>query len=560
MIASTVYMSITNEIMNAITDVLYTLSLEGDVVLEHPADLTHGDFSCNVAMVLAKAAGKNPRELAEQIVDALPQHDDIERVEVAGPGFINFYLSRHFFAKTTQSISAAWGKGNSLTGTRVIVEYTDPNPFKELHIGHLVPNALGESLARLHEYAGADVRRVTFQGDVGMHVAKAIWGLQKNGFNPGDAITAQDLGRAYATGATAYEQEQGAAADIKALNKVIYERSDDTINALYDAGKATSLAYFEEAYELLGSDFDRYFFESETGVLGQAEVEKHIGTIFEESNGAVIFKGEDYGLHTRVFVNNEGLPTYEAKDIGLIIAKREWWPFDTAITVTGTEQESYFTVVAKAAELIWPETKDSIRLVPNGMLKLTEGKMSSRTGDVIPAVSFIGELVERVQARMREPTDLAVAQEVAVGAIKYAILKNSAGKDTLFDPNNSLALEGDTGPYLQYTHARACSILRKAQEQGVHQDTKHPAPDTTDIERLLYRFPGVVERAAREYEPHSVANYLAELASAFNSWYAKEQVLDGSEAQAYKLALTHATATTLKNGLWLLGIAVPEKM
>ena len=549
---------IRNELTTCITEALSALNLSGEIVLEHPADITHGDFSCNIAMVLAKDAGKNPRELAEAIVVALPQHDDVAKVEIAGPGFINFHLSEDFFTRTTGEITDAWGKGVTHKGKKVMVEYTDPNPFKELHIGHLVPNALGESLARLYEYMGADVKRVTFQGDVGMHVAKAIWGLRKNGVQAGDTINAGELGKAYATGAMAFEEDADAAQEIKDLNKVIYQRSDENVNALYDSGKAASIAYFEEIYELLGSDFDHYFFESVTGPLGQAEVEQHIGTVFEESDGAVVFKGEEYGLHTRVFVNQEGLPTYESKDIGLILAKKAWWPFDVAITVTGSEQASYFAVVTKAAELLKLAPEGAIQLVTNGMLKLTEGKMSSRTGDVIPARTFIEDITGRVQERMREGTDADTAQEVAVAAVKYAILKNGSGKDIMFDPNNSIALEGDTGPYLQYTYARAQSILRKA--NGAKRDTDRAGLPVTDIEKLIYRFPEVVERATTEHEPHYVANFLLELSSCFNSWYAAEQVLDGGEQEGYKLALTEAVATTLRNGLWTLGINAPEEM
>tara|TARA_B100000745_G_C20153305_1_gene395303 strand:- start:52 stop:1731 length:1680 start_codon:yes stop_codon:yes gene_type:complete len=552
---------IINELVNT---ALKILNLESEVILEHPNDLSHGDFSCNIAMVLAKKGGKNPWELAEKIVANINSHKYIEKVEVAGAGFINFYLTDEFFTDTTNAVleqGEEWGRNETLAGKKIMVEYTDPNPFKELHIGHLVPNALGESLSRLCEWSGAEVRRVTFQGDVGMHVAKAIWGLQKNGFKAGDTILASDLGKAYATGATAYE-EDGQAEEIKALSKTIYQRGDDAINALYDSGKVASIVYFEEVYDILGSDFDHYFFESVTGPIGQEIVEAHIGSVFEESEGAVVFKGEEHGLHTRVFINKEGLPTYEAKDIGLIIAKKEWWPFDTAITVTGTEQTSYFKVVTKAAELLMPEVAGKIKLVSNGMLKLTEGKMSSRTGDVISAMSFIQDLSKKVVERNGNAVDERTVQQVAVGAIKYAILRNTAGKDIMFDPNNSLSLEGDTGPYLQYTYARTQSILSKAKERDIENNAlaARSSFETTELERLLYRFPGIVSRATNEYEPHYVANYLSDVASAYNSWYTNEQVLDGSDSQEYKLALTQAVGVTLKNGLALLGIEALEKM
>tara|TARA_B100000745_G_scaffold300606_1_gene255906 strand:+ start:7226 stop:8863 length:1638 start_codon:yes stop_codon:yes gene_type:complete len=531
---------------------LKDLGLETEVVLEHPADLEHGDFSCNAAMILAKEERESPKELAEKIAAHIPQNEYVASVSVAGPGFINFTLAKDFFTTQIQSVNEHWGKNDRYQGKRIMVEYTDPNPFKELHIGHLVPNAVGESLTRLYEYQGATVKRVTFQGDVGMHVAKAIWGLQKN--NP-ETISANALGEAYATGAAAFDR--GKKEEIKALNNAIYKRSDEAINKLYDAGKEASMKYFEEVYKILGSDFDHYFFESVTGPLGQAKVEENIGTIFQESEGAVVFRGEEYGLHTRVFINQEGLPTYEAKDIGLILAKQAWWPFDTAITVTGTEQESYYSVVIKAAELMMPGVANSIRLVPNGMLTLTEGKMSSRTGDVIPAMSFIESLVKKVQTRTREELDNTTLEAISVGAIKYAILRNTVGKDILFNPHTSLALEGDTGPYLQYTYARAQSVVRKARDVSIKE---RGALDITEVERLVYRFEEVVEKAARECQPHHVAQYLNDLASAFNKWYTTEHVLDGSDSEGYKVAITRAVATTLRNGLWVLGIQAPEKM
>lgn len=548
-----------------VTDALSALGIDGvEPVLEFPAELPHGDFATNAALAAAKAAGMNPKELAEKIVSELGEIDGVEKIEVAGPGFINFHLSREYFSKTVSEVNGDWGKGELLSGKKVMVEYTDPNPFKELHIGHLVPNALGEALARLSEFSGAETRRVTFQGDVGMHVAKAMWGLQQSGVTTESNFTAEDLGKAYAKGATAFEEDENAQKEIKELNKKIYAIFNDEskdIADLYYKARDVSVEYFETGYEILGSKFDHYFFESVTGQLGAPKVREHIGDVFKESDGAVIFPGEEYGLHTRVFINSEGLPTYEAKDIGLIYAKKEWWPADVYITVTGSEIKDYFAVVIKALEQFDAELAQKIKLSLNGMLRLSTGKMSSRTGNVIPALSLIAEVSSATKERMQD-SDMSdeekekVAQQTAVAAIKYAILKNTAGKDIVFDVKKSISVEGDSGPYLQYSYARARSVLGKAGSEG---STELALELTPEFERLLPRFPMVVERAASEYEPHYVTTYLTELASAFNSWYAQEKII-GTEDEAYKLALTNAFAQTMKNGLWLLGIEAPEKM
>ena len=213
-------------IRQAIIEVLQQLNIEDvNFVVEHPSELEYGDYACNVAMVAAKALGKNPRELAETIVGKLEgKLEIVEKMNVAGPGFVNFFLKRAFFKEEiirASELGDDWGKNSSLQGKKVLVEYTDPNPFKEFHIGHLFTNSVGESLSRLVEFSGADTKRLCYQGDVGMHVANSIWGMQKLGMTAESVFTARDLGKAYATGATAYKEDKNAQEEIKILNKKI---------------------------------------------------------------------------------------------------------------------------------------------------------------------------------------------------------------------------------------------------------------------------------------------------------------------------------------------------
>lgn len=532
-----------------------------EVVLEHPAEFSHGDYASGAALQYAKQAELSARALAEKVVAALGEIKGVEKTEVAGPGFINFYLAKEAVNNAVKKVVAepeAWGKNNLQKGERIMVDYTDPNPFKEFHIGHLMSNAIGESIARLIEYTGAEVKRANYQGDVGPHVAKAIWGIQKLGVDASDVST---LGNAYAKGAQAYEDDYVAKAEIDVLNAKIYDRSDAGVNKIYDAGRKASLAHFEELYKILGTKFDFYFFESETAPKGLGLV-KARPDVFVESDGAIVYKGEKQGLHTRVFITSRGLPTYEAKDLGLLEIKAALWPFDICIAITANEQKEYFQVVQAAMKEALPELAPKVRHVTHGMMRLASGKMSSRTGDVITGESLLAELTERAKERAQESraeNPELLAQQIAVAAVKYQILKQDSDKNISFDRERALSLEGDSGPYLQYAHARASQVVERARSQGIAPKIDVNA-ELNNVARLLVRFPEVIEYASRELEPHLLTNYLIEFASAFNSWYAQVQILDGTKNAPHKVAIADAVRATLKNGLWLLGIPAPEKM
>src|SRR3989344_1663328 len=330
-----------------------------------------GDYSSNVAMV----SKGNPLEAAEEFKKKLEKSDLFEKVEVAGPGFLNFFISPEVFIKNVEKITEekdGYGRNEILSNQKVIVEYTDPNPFKEFHIGHLMSNAIGESLARVFEASGAEVRRANYQGDVGLHVAKAVWGALKQN-------SSVDWGKAYVAGDRAYKEDESAKKDISAINKKVYERGDAEINKLYDEGKKISLEYFEKIYKRLGTKFDFYFFESEGGIRGKEIVEDGLKKgVFEESDGAVVFKGERAGLHTRVFLSSEGLPTYEAKELGLAPMKYEKYPYDLSYIITGNEIIDYFRVLMEAMKEMFPDLAAKTRHVPHGMLRFASGKMSSR--------------------------------------------------------------------------------------------------------------------------------------------------------------------------------------
>jgi len=550
-----------------------TLSIDDDVVLEYPGDATHGDFATNVALIYAKQSGKNPRELAEEFVTklnvVLEHFDFFESIQVAGPGFINFKLKPEIFSSVIEkinSVGVTFGERTEVSGKKVVVEYTQPNVMKEFHVGHMMNNIIGEAVSRIIESGGAEVVRATYHGDVGLHVAKAVWGVINMGV--GTDITIKILGEAYAHGAKLYETDERAKAEIIEINKKIYNKSDEQINILYETGRQVSLHYFESIYTRLGSTFNYHFYESESGPLGKKIVEEFVEhKVFEVSDGAVVFKGESFGLHTRVYVSSLGLPTYEAKEVGLMQIKRDLFsPFDLSITVTANEQDAFFKVVEKSLEQVFPELNEKLLHLSHGMLRLPSGKMSSRTGDVFRAEDIIDTVKESAKEKIkdslisREREDV-IAEIVALGAIKYSILRQAIGGDVVFDVSKALSLEGDSGPYLQYATVRASTVLRKA-EGLIHANSELPRGwRTTHVERLLERFPHTLRKSAGEYAPHTLVTYLTELAGSFNSFYGNHKIIDVTDTSApYKLAITRSFVNVMTSGLHTLGIQVPEVM
>lgn len=530
------------------------------ITVDLPKDISNGDYATGAALQYAKQSGKSPKELAAQIVEKIGAIQGVEKIEIAGAGFINFRLSNSALASSVEEARGEdmWGNNERFFGKKVMVEYTDPNPFKEFHIGHLMSNAIGESISRLFQFSGAEVKRANYQGDVGPHVAKALWGLRKLGL---DAGSAANLGKAYTAGAEAYEKDEAAKKEIDQINKKVYDHSDSELDTLYMQGREASLAHFEELYAALGTKFDYYFFESAAAPKG-LEIVRANPNVFELSDGAIVYKGEKAGLHTRVFVTSQGLPTYETKELGLAELKEETRDFDESITITAHEQTGYFAVVIAAMKEVLPEIASKITHVSHGMMRFAEGKMSSRKGNVVTGESLLADVTEAAKERARESradNQEELAQQVAVGAIKYQILKQSAGKDIVFDRERALSLEGDSGPYLQYAHARTHQIVERAKSEGVATKIDENE-EFGELPRLLHRFPEIVENASALMEPHVLTTYLTQLAAAFNSWYGREQILDGTSAAAHKVALTDAVRKTLKNGLWILGIPAPEKM
>lgn len=511
--------------------------LDIEAPLSHTENFAQGDYASPVAFALAKEWKMSPKQAAEKIVAGLSLPKEISRVEIAGPGYINFFLSDDYISNKIKATTAEVGKNDLYKGKEIMVEHTNPNPFKVFHIGHLMNNAIGESFARLLEYGGAKVIRDCYQGDIGLHVAKTVWAAMQGSFEN----TIDFWGQAYVKGNSEYENHK---AEIDELNKKIFEKSDPEINKYYELGLALSLEYFEGIYKKLDTKFDKYFLESQVAQRGIAMV-KDNPQVFETSEGAVVFKGS----HTRVFLNSKGLPTYEAKELGLTATKFDQFShLDSSLIITGNEQNDYFKIVKEALQKIDP--KYSIKQFGHGMLRFAEGKMSSRKGNIIAGEDLIKDIQEVVKEKNAESD----TETIAIGAIKFSVLRQAVGGDIIFDREQSVSFEGDSGPYLQYATVRARSILAKAQTTPIERAV------VTDLDHLLVRFPEIVLRAQTEYAPHHIVTYLLELASAFNNYYAHNKILDAGEDTGYRLALTKAFAHTMENGLNILAIKVPAKM
>jgi arginyl-tRNA synthetase len=577
--------------------------------LDRPADVTKGEYASNIALVGSKLFHISAIESAIAIVGELVTYIDkahasydaeladvVSRIEVAGPGFINFYIHGHVFTEMIQSATLPESHFNTLTmnvGKRIAYEYTDPNPFKVFHIGHLMANTVGESLSRLGEYTGATIKRFCYQGDIGRHVALFVYGLRfmDRPFptrEEGEHMTLVDrmfyMGTSYAKGATYFKDHPEVEPEVQTINKKLYEKSDAEINEIYDLGLEWSLQYFETLYTLLGTTFDQYFFESACVAPARELINEGLAKhIFTESDGAIVFEGEKFQdeskgekLHTRVFITKVGLPTYDAKELGFAKLKYDAFPYDQGIIVTAKEQDQYFKVNLKAQELMLPHIAEKNRHISHGMLILPTGKMSSRTGDVVSAEEMIESArayaLEVMKDRsMDEDQKLRIASQIAVAGIKYLILRQSSSKDVVFDVKKAMSFEGDSGPYLQYTAVRARSVLARAKTEGIDLvaiDMSHieqVAREAGYLARKVCMFPEIIERAYQESSSHVLTTYVTELSAQFNAVYAQYKIIDTSTPEARTtsgmlLSLIQAVDVVLTKGVYILGFEIPEKM
>ena len=516
---------------------LYGLDVAPDIT-PSPENID-ADYSSNVALKLAKDLRKAPMEIANEIAYKIS-------AKVSAPGFLNFTLPNEYLAAQIKNLSTNFRENISsdeYSGKTVICEFSDPNPFKVLHVGHLYTSIIGDS--------------------------KTLYILEQK--SPAD-FTIEDIAKCYVEGTAAYEDNEDAHARITELNKKIYQINsenfhDSKLAELYWKGRELSYDYFKDFYAQIGVHFDKFYPESTT------ELKKGV---YEISDGAVIFNGEKFGLHTRVFINKEGVPTYETKDVGLIFTKWQDYHFDKSVVITGSEQLDYMKVVLKSVEQYAPDLVEKTTHLTHGLVKLPGNvKMSSRKGNFLKAVDVLNMVRDELQNEYNS-TD----NTVALAATKYAFLKYKMGGHIIFDPKESVKMTGNSGPYLLYACVRAKKILASvndAFEEHISQRGKYGATEAhndgpegafrksifTDAERNLAKkileYKGTLKEAVAEMAPHKVASYLYELAQEFSRFYEHCPVA-GSDMEAERTELVKVYLDTMSHGLNILGINIPEEM
>lgn len=574
--------------------ILQVYGVKADVVVTVAPEDTGADFASNVAMQLAKLVHKAPVAIAEELKDAFLADAKASgmawRVEIAGPGFMNFISPDEYFygkvadfAKGQEHLTkgSVWSEYD---GKVVVCEFSDPNPFKVLHVGHLYTSMVGDSISRILEMAGAKVVRANFGGDVGLHVGKTIWALLQQ--LPSHLVI-EEIAKAYVEGTRAYEEDEQAKAEITEINRMVYEialqefgdirkwpgheMGDDQegvalaldkeeIKTIYLKGRELSYKYFEDFYARIGVKFDRYYPESTVAVRGLKEVRQGLDRgVYEESNGAVVYKGEKFGLHTRVFINQNGLPTYEAKDVGLIFTKWDDYHFDESVVITGNDIIEYMKVVLASVSEMAPKLSERTRHLTHGQVKLPGNeKMSSRKGNFLKAVDVIGMVTQELMESTGQPAD----EKVVLAALRYAFLKYKMGGDIIFDPKESVAMTGNSGVYLLYSTVRAKKVLQRVGNSASRSNDTIASSETSFVRKLskkIVQYQDVLKEAVVEKAPNKICAYLFELAQEFSRFYENVKVI-GNESEAELIVVVQAYTNVMEHGLGLLGIEVPEEM
>ena len=573
---------------------------------------TKAEFEGNLTLVVfpfLKLSRLKPEDTAQQLGDYLAQHCKVVQSFNVVKGFLNLTIAPAAWISLLNRIDSEPRFGEKAVNEQsplVMIEYSSPNTNKPLHLGHVRNNLLGWSLAQIMEANGNRVVKTNIVNDRGIHICKSMlaWKKWGNGATPestgkkgdhliGDYYVAFDqhyraelaelTAKFKAEGMADEEAEKRAKEDSPLMKEahdmlVRWEQGDEEVRALWKKMNDWVYQGFDETYKAMGVGFDKIYYESETYLEGKAKVEEGLakGLFFRKPDGSVWADLSNEGLDQKLLLRADGTSVYMTQDIGTAALRFKDYPIDKMIYVVGNEQNYHFQVLSILLDRLGFKWGKELVHFSYGMVELPNGKMNSREGTVVDADDLMEEMVSAARrtseelgkfADMTENERNDIARIVGMGALKYFILKVDARKNMLFNPEESIDFNGNTGPFIQYTYARIRSIMRKAEAEGIVLPSVLPNTlplneKEVQLIQKLNSFEAVVEQAGKDYSPSGIANYCYELTKDFNQFYHDYSILnaESDEAKTLRLALAKNVAKTIKNGMQLLGIEVPERM
>lgn len=541
-----------------------------DSLLEIPSQ-NLGDFAFP-CFVLSKQLKKSPVEIAVDLQLKVPKEDFLEKVVANGP-YLNFFIDKSQFAKSVLSKIIKDKKDYGLSKSenkKIIVEFFDANTHKGVHIGHIRNISFSESLCRIFEATGNKVIRVNYQGDIGPHVAKCLWGyINLENKKAPQSKKGTWLGRVYAKANSEITQDPKKELESKELLERIYSKEKEAFE-IWQTTRKWCLDEFDEFYKQWGVHYKRFYFESEMEDKAR-QISKDLAQkkVAKLDDGAIIMDFKDINMSVFVLLTGDGRALYSSKDLALALTKEKEYSPDLSIIVTGKEQELHFKQVVQTLKSMGEENIVSkYKHITYGLVMLPTGKMSSREGTVVLYDELIAELISKAVAEVAHRHSdwddnqiSSTANDIAFGALKFGMLNRDNNKVILFDKEHALDLEGETGPYVQYTHARICSVLEKHKDKLSPDYSKIQTKEELALIRLLGEYPQVVLHASSEHKPLHVVKYLIELSQTFNGFYHSNPILKSEEGlRDARLSIALATKQVLQNALSLLAIPAPEKM
>ncbi len=550
------------------------------VIIEKPPRSELGDIAFPM-FPYARLFKESPQKIAEAVARKLKSTENA--VSVTG-SYVNIKLARSQLGSEIMEQVAAkgnsYGSNNTLNNERIILEFSCPNTNKPLHLGHLRNDAIGESVARILKACDAHVFKVNLINDRGIHICKSMLAYQKFGENktPAEMKVKSDhfVGDFYVKFSRWAKEEPAAEEQAGSLLKA-WENGEQDVLDLWKRMNRWAIEGIEETYRETGVSFDKVYYESQTFVRGREEVQQGCekAIFFKKDDGSIWVDLTEYDLDEKVLLRSDGTSLYLTQDIGTALARYDDWPFNHMIYVVASEQNYHFKVLFKVLELLGYEWAKQLHHLSYGMVNLPEGKMKSREGTVVDADDLLLELrtlaLQEIQQREPEAeiTDSTLtAKQISLAALNYYLLQTSSHKDMIFNPQESISFTGNTGPYLQYSCARICSILRKYEERkdkfktGKIKAKMLTVEEEWDIIKIIGDFPQVVEQAGRELNPGLITAFLYELAKLFSRYYHDNPVLHNEDADLVvtRIALAKTVLQVMKNGFELLAIPFIEKM